>query len=109
MPKALFTTLIMALLPIAKTIKTVPIIHAIIAFLAVSILDPPPAVRYKIPATIQPTTTNGVPMVMAAVSTAIAIDVNVWAEAATGNNKTTPNKIKNKFFLFTPQFSKFIF
>ena len=103
-PKAFFTTSTIISEPIANTTNTVPITQAIIAFFATPVLSGAPAdKRYKIPATIQPITTIGVAIAIAALLTASAMDFNVAPSADANNgiaNTTTKISIDN-IFLFT--------
>ena len=105
MPNAFDTTSnILAADPTANTANTVPITQATTAFLAIPILSgAPAAVRYKIPAITQPTTTIGIAISVAAVSTLHAIlpKVSPPANAKEGNTTNAANNTVPNIFLFT--------
>ena len=90
MPNAFATTSNISADPTANTANTVPITQATTAFLAIPILSgAPAAVRYKIPAITQPTTTIGIAISVAAVSTLHAILPKVAPPANAKEGKTT--------------------
>lgn len=97
----------------ANAINAVPITQYIRAFFAVPILSGAPcAVRYKIPAIIQPITTMVVPTAFAVVSILVntasgAVPVDC-PKATTGKANMATNKIKKNVVLFTYKVNRLI-